>query len=291
MAENLPRANSEQHMSRRLSPDAALRMIPQLAAARWRWKALPGGLSNRSFKVDTGNESFVLRLDSGHTAELGLDRALETRVRVEAHKAGLGAAVIYADDGILLSEFLPGEVWRESDLENRDNLAALAALLRKVHALPETGKAFSAAQSARQYAAALSADSELRSFSSQCQELLAAIPVSETRGCCHNDIVTGNIVRHSDLKLLDWEYACDNDPMFDLASVIGFHDLDAAQTDTLFSAYTGGPDPATYVRLQNEIRRFDIIQWLWFATRYSVSPDAKTRLRLNELRSRITSGS
>jgi thiamine kinase len=289
MAENLPRANSERDMSGQLSPDSALRKIPQLTAAKWRWQALSGGLSNRSFKVDAGNASYVLRLDSEYTAELGLDRELEIRVRENAHKAGLGAAVIYAEDGILLSEFLPGDVWRQGDLKSRDNLAALAALLRKVHALPETGKPFSAQQSARQYAAALSADSALRAYSSQCQQLLAAIPASETRSCCHNDIVAGNIVRHAGLKLLDWEYACDNDPMFDLASVIGFHDLDAAQTDTLFSAYTGGPDPATYARLQNEIRRFDIIQWLWFAARYCSRPDARTRLRLTQLQSRITS--
>lgn len=274
-------------MSKHLSPDSALRMIPQLAGSKWRWQPLPGGLTNRSFKVDTGNATFVLRLDSDNTAEFGLDRELETRIRRSAYAAGLGAEVVYAEAGILLSEYLPGDIWQESDLQNSDNLAALATLLRKVHALPEAGKSFSGQQSARRYTAALSADSRLQAFSRQCQALLAATPASKVRCCCHNDIVAGNIVRHSDLKLLDWEYACDNDPMFDLASVIGFHDLGAKQIDSLFSAYSGGSDPEMYTRLQNEIRRFDIIQWLWFAARYCSSPDSKTRSRLVELQSRI----
>jgi thiamine kinase-like enzyme len=140
---------------------------------------------------------------------------------------------------------------------------------------------------ARQYAAAVTAESGLQAFAGRCQEMLEAIPATETIRCCHNDIVAGNIIQHSGLKLLDWEYACDNDPMFDLASVIGFHDLDAKQIDSLFGAYAGGTNPELYERLQNQVRLFDIIQWLWFAARQCNSPEPGIATRLNDLRSRI----
>ena len=274
-------------MSKQLSADEALERIPELVGVQWRWEALPGGLTNRNFKVETNDECFVLRLDSDHTAALGLDRELELSVRKNAHAAGLGAAVVYAEPGVLLSEYLPGDVWQATDLRDDDRLAALATLLRRVHELPQAGKAFSAEATARQYATSVTEESGLLAFAEQCVAWLAAIPSSTVFSCCHNDIVAGNIVQHSDLKLLDWEYACDNDPMFDLASVIGFHDLDARQVDTLINAYTGGADQEMYEILWQQIRSFNMIQWLWFAARFCSSPDSIARARLNELRSRI----
>jgi Ser/Thr protein kinase RdoA (MazF antagonist) len=129
MVEDLPPASGEWAMSDQLSPDEALENIPALSGVKWRWQALPGGLTNRNFRVDTSDASFVLRLDSEHTADLGLDRELELDVREKAHAAGLGAATIHAEVGVLLSEFLPGSVWQETDLKNSENLVALATLL------------------------------------------------------------------------------------------------------------------------------------------------------------------
>jgi len=126
------------------------------------------------------------------------------------------------------------------------------------------------------------------SFAKECRALLRKIPTPELLRCCHNDVVAGNIIEHAGLKLLDWEYACDNDPMFDLASVIGFHDFDAQQTDTLFSAYAGGANPAMHENLQGQICLFDIVQWLWLAARQCASPDPGASSRLINLRRRIT---
>ena len=87
--------------------------------------------------------------------------------------------------------------------------------------------------------------------------------------------------------LLDWEYACDNDPMFDLASVIGFHDLGAKRTEILFHAYSGGADSTLRERLDMQIRLFDAVQWLWFAARHSVSPNRRLAGRMKKLQQRI----
>ena len=154
--------------------------------------------------------------------------------------------------------------------------------------MPPTKRPFSAKHVAAQYVAAISDDSELKGFANDCQHMLARIPPSESMCCCHNDIVAENVIQHSGLKLLDWGYACDNEPMFDLASVIGFHDLDKAQTDVLLGAYSGGAAPELHERLQDQIQLFDIIQWLWFAVRHSRSPDSDTASRLIDLRFRIS---
>jgi thiamine kinase-like enzyme len=99
--------------------------------------------------------------------------------------------------------------------------------------------------------------------------------------------VAANIIGSRALKLIDWEYARDNDPLFDLASAIGFHNLDDARQQMLLSAYAGGADSELNERLAEQVRVFDAIQWLWLATRHLASPHREQARRLEELQMRI----
>jgi thiamine kinase len=276
-------------MSRQLSPDEALEMIPALAGTKWRWQAMPGGLTNRNYKVEAADHSFVLRLDDEHTASFGLDRDTELKARNEACAAGLAAQVVFADNtrGVLLTEYLAGDVWQAADLDDTRNLISLAELIREVHALPSLGMRFDAGHVVQHYAGNLIDSPDLRAFAERCQQIALQTPVADSYCCCHNDIIAENIVVQDRLMLLDWEYACDNDPIFDLASVIGFHDLGAKRTEILFHAYSGGADSTLRERLDMQIRLFDAVQWLWFAARHSVSPNRRLAGRMKKLQQRI----
>ena len=87
--------------------------------------------------------------------------------------------------------------------------------------------------------------------------------------------------------MIDWEFSCDHDPLFDLASAIGFHNLDDERAGVLLSAYLGGSDPAAVERLSEQVRVYDAIQWLWLATRHLVFPRRWQARRLEELQQRI----
>ena len=89
------------------------------------------------------------------------------------------------------------------------------------------------------------------------------------------------------LKLIDWEYACDNDPLFDLAVTIGFHDLDRGRRDILLNAYAGSGAAEYQEQLDEQIRAYDATQWLWFAARQLVAPGRAQARRLEELQQRI----
>jgi len=280
-------------MNKQLSPDEALEMIPDLTGTKWRWQAMPGGLTNRNYKIETGDYCFVLRLDDEHTASFGLDRDTELKVRNMAGAAGLAAPIVFADNtrGILLSEYLSGDVWQEADLNETQNLVSLARLIREVHALPSLGVRFDAGQVTQHYAGNLIDSPDLRAFAERCQRIALQTPVADSFCCCHNDIIAENIIMQDRLMLLDWEYACDNDPMFDLASVIGFHDLSAKQSETLLNSYAGGACSSLREQLQNQIRLFNVVQWLWFAARHCVSPEAGLAKRMKELQKRISQAS
>ncbi|MFQ6005114.1 MAG: phosphotransferase [Woeseia sp.] len=276
-------------MSDTLSPADALALIPGWDAASVSWRELEGGLTNRNYAVERGGESFVLRLDAAHTAAFNLDRTAEIEILEAASAAGLAPEPAFADPefGILLTRYVSGRTWSAADLDDDGNVEALADLLRRVHALPASGVQFDPVAVARRYSAKLQAGYELREFGLRCQEVIATIPGIERFFCCHNDVVAANVIAQPDLMLLDWEYACDNERMFDLASLVGYHDLGHDRRSALLSAYAGGKDPELQERLELQIRLYDAIQWLWLANRQLITRSESQAARLEELRRRI----
>ena len=293
-------------MTPQLNAHDALAMIPGWDRDTANIEELRGGLTNRVYHVRSGGRECVLRLTApGHPVLHGistsmykpadnsgtfdLDRSCESAILKTAGVAGIAPALLYADSaaGILVMEYLHGRVWQESDLGSRENIEALAELLRRVHALPPCGSRFDLAGHARNYEGHLRENHDLYAFAANCVRIISQSPMHESVACCHNDIVTANIIDSGGLKLIDWEYACDNDPMFDLASAIGFHDLDEDRQQLLLSAYAGGAASELKERLAEQVRVFDAIQWLWLAKRHLLSPHREQARRLEELQQRI----
>ena len=250
---------------------------------------LKGGRTNRVYHVRSNGQECVMRLAADRSGAIDLDRTCELPILESAGEAGIAPAILYSnpDAGILMTEYLHGKVWQESDLESRENIEALAALLRRVHALPPCRNPAELTGIAGKYAEHLELRPGLHAFALSCVRIISECPKHESVACCHNDIVAANVIDSGDLKLIDWEYACDNDPMFDLASAIGFHNFEESRQQMLLSAYAGGADSELQERLAEQIRVFDAIQWLWLATRHLRSPNSKRARRLEELQQRI----
>jgi thiamine kinase-like enzyme len=156
-----------------------------------------------------------------------------------------------------------------------------------VHALPKSGVSYNASAWAERYIALLGQNAELAPFAMRCKEIVDGIPVCPDTRCCHNDVVAANVLASPRLCLLDWEYAGDNDPYFDLASLIGYHDLGERQVKTLLSAYGGAADPGKRERLGLCLRLFDALQWLWLALRHTLRVEGNQKERLRQLAERI----
>ena len=282
-------------MSKTLTPHEALANIPGWDIAGVRIDPLPGGLTNRSFKVSRGSGIFVLRLDAGHTAAFGLDRKRERDILKVAASAGLAPDIVFADEeaGVLLTRYVEGKVWTAADLAKPDNIARVAAMLRDVHALPLAGSHFDGEAIAAGYFAKIDqgGDTELATFAERCVGIVAGTPQADKLRCCHNDVVAENLVGQPRPMLIDWEYACDNDPLFDLASLIAYHDLSRDLLQTWLSAYFGNALPEHRERLEQLRRSYDALHWLWMAARCSVSRNDEQRRRLEPLQQRLGSRS
>ena len=228
-------------------------------------KELGGGLTNRVWRLEKDGRRAVLKVDEeGRRPPLN-SRESEAAVQSVAAQAGLAGRVLYVDEHVLLSEYVDGSVRDGDILRERDNLRRLGGALHRLHALPLTKRVFDPAAAAMQYINAIQTPRD--SLVQLCLDVIRDRQHPTILCCCHNDLVAQNIVATRELRFIDWEYACDNDPMFDLATTIEHHDLCPAEAEILLDAYANGETDASQERLIAQRRLYLVLLWLWQASR------------------------
>ena len=171
-------------------------------------------MTNRVWQHGT----LALRQGSPHAALLGIDRCREWHVLQRLQGHGVGPAVLRFDCVRDLAAFhwIPGEA-------GAPEAGAAVKLLHRLHALPLCGHRFSPAAMIRRYRQALGAGlaPELALLSHRCEDVSRALEEDAELRLCHNDCVAKNWVRSGTgaLRLIDFEFAGDNDPAFDLATL------------------------------------------------------------------------
>lgn len=254
-------------MSSTERPETVLAAIPGWQEASYR--ELKGGLNNRTLLVEADGARAVLKIDAAPRHRPYNSRDEEARIQSAAADIGLAARVLFVDETTFLSEYQAGSVWTRESL-NDDNLLALAAALRRLHALPLTGRTYDAPAAAKLYADNIDdADPEIVK---RCVAVIESMPAPRNLCCCHNDLVAQNVVATPELKFLDWEYACDNDPFFDLATVVAHHELTTSQAELLLEAYFDGDGRRWREQLIRQERLYDALHWLWLAAVHADEP-------------------
>ena len=232
-----------------MSVDEALAGIDGWEGARA--TELSGGLNNRTWRVDKGGRSAVLKIDAAPRGEPYNSRPAEALIQQLAHEAGLANRVLFVNETVYMTEYADGVVWSLDCLDDDANIEQLAAALRKLHSLPLTGRVFNAI--------AAPDDARVR----DCLNKLAAAPRPQNLCLCHNDLVVENIINAPATRFLDWEYACDNDPFFDLATVAAHHGMSLAQRRTLLDAYFDGDGERWQAQLERQAEVYDALLYLW----------------------------
>ncbi len=252
-----------------LSPEDVLAEIPGWEGATC--TELSGGLTNRTWQVTTGEKTGVLKIDDGPRESPFNTRCAEANVQNTAAKAGLAPNVILANDGFYFTEYVDGTVWARSCLDKEGNLELIAAALKRLHALPLTQRSFDAGIAAKRYVeqiAGLDAD-----VIETCTEIIARMRLPQNLCCCHNDLVAGNLITTPDLMFLDWEYACDNDPLFDLAIVVAHHEMSEELAYLFLEQYFDGDGRRWRERLGQQMMHYNALLWLWYASRPDPDPE------------------
>ena len=189
----------------------------------WRVEAL-GSVTNQTFRVTAGTESYVVRI-AGQTTRY-LDRAVEARNAAIAADLGLTPPILFLDPTLLVTRFVAGSrPLTAADLNDPKLLLEVAALLARLQhsRVPFAGERHPfgeidtyLGQHAHPRATAL------RRAARPIEAALArsAKPLVPA----HIDAGVANFLLSGDgsLLLVDWEFSSMADPAWDVASVLGY---------------------------------------------------------------------
>ena len=207
---------------------AVLARVPSLARQPRQVTELPGGLTNRNFKVTTPDGVFVARLFADDGELLAIDRDHEYRNSVIAAAAGVGAPVIEyrPADRLLVLGYLDGKTLTNADVAEPSTLDRIAVACRALHASGRFAGAFDMFDvQARYYATAVRRhiglppgyDALLPAFAAA----RAALAVKDEGTVpCNNDLLAANFIDNGErIWLIDYEYSGNNDPCFELGNI------------------------------------------------------------------------
>jgi len=219
---------------------------------------LPGGLTNRNYKVTTADGTFVLRHSSQASAdELAVDRRAEYENSVRASAAGVGAPVVefLPDDGVLVIGFLEGETLSDEHLQRPGMLPRVAEACRRLHGGEPFVNRFDMFELQPEYLERV----RRRGFRLPRGYLDHADAVGRIRAAlsvrpeplrpCHNDLLAANFIDDGrTVSIIDYEYSGNNDPYFELGNIWSECHLTLEQLQELVGAYDGYPSQSHVAR-------------------------------------------
>jgi thiamine kinase-like enzyme len=207
---------------------AVIGAVPQWAGRNPNVTPITIGITNRNFRLDFGDESFVVRLAGKDTDVLGIDRAAENEAANAAAAAGVAPEVFayLPQHAALVTWFVPGDHIPERDLLREEVLAAVVRSIRVIHGcapIRSTFPVFRIVEDYRRIASDRgvpipSEYDDAHARAGRIETVFARAPMPQTT--CHNDLLNANFLRDGDhVWIVDYEYAGMGDPFFDLGNL------------------------------------------------------------------------
>ena len=209
---------------------------------------MSGGRTNANFVVVDQGQRYFVRLGEDITVHQVM-RFNELAASRAAHAAGISPAVVHAEPGALVLNFIDGKTLNAADVADPAYLPRIVELITRCHRdLPKFLRGpvlvFWVFHVIRDYAHALGeghsrfAD-QMPRYLQVAETLEAALgPVDLVFG--HNDLLPENFLDDgSRLWLVDWDYAGFNSPLFDLGGLASNNELDATRETQMLEIYFG----------------------------------------------------
>lgn len=258
---------------------------------------LLGGLTNHNYRVDTADGRYVARLSTAATELLAIDRNAEYRNSCFAAAAGVAPEVIDyrpddSGDSVLVIRWVEGRTWSAVDVRDPANVERIARACRQLHEGPRFINDFSMFSVQRGYLQIVR-DRSFRlpprylDFLPVVQQIEEAMSVRpEPTVACHNDLLAENFIDDgSRLWLIDYEYAGNNEPSFELGNIASESQLEDDALAELVRCYYGSVTPAKLARarlwalmsqygwtlwavIQDAMSELDFDFWSWGMEKY-----------------------
>ena len=214
-----------------------------------------GGLTNKNYRLTIGEERFVLRIPGEGTSEF-IDRKAEKINAAIASASGVNAETLFFDesDGLQLCRFIEGaETMNNDKFKDLGTVSRAARALHNIHTFDgQFASRFDVFTMLDDYLNILAKKNaelpegfaDIQKEAEAVREALESKPVKLAP--CHCDPLAENFLDTGErMFMVDWEYAGNNDPMWDLGDLSIESGFTPEQDAVMMEAYFKGPAPAS----------------------------------------------
>lgn len=246
---------------------AIIAAMPGWRAETLKARPLVGGLMNSNWLINHDGQDYFMKL-FGEGSDDFVNRRLSHEAASRAHALGIspGTALFDPEIGVEIAEFLQGyRASTNADFSRRDFLENVIGLYRRFNScekLSVTKDVFAMTdehiEQGRELGALVPADFDWLLI--QYERAKAAFMASGLDlAPCHNDPMPGNFMvamtaddRISDMKLVDFEFASNNERAYEIGVFLAEVFVDEATSNELIEQYYG-------------VARRDLIARVWVA--------------------------
>ena len=232
--------------------------VPFLKGRECSVSELPGGLTNHNYKVVSGGDIYVVRVFGRAThGGLAIDRDLEHRNSVIAASTGSGAPVLayLPEQSMMVLGYIDGVTFDERSFQVPGNLVRVADACRRLHSGPRFVNDFDMFDIRRGYldqilSHGFQIPADYLDFDAESKRIRGALAVrAEPPVPCNNDLLAGNFIDDGDfVRIIDYEYAGNNDACFELGNIWSECHLSTDQLEELVTSYFGRPRTSRLAR-------------------------------------------
>jgi thiamine kinase-like enzyme len=254
------------------SVDEALTWLTCLGDGPRTVTPLYGGLTNTNVRVTTSERDVVVRISHEASTMLAIDRDEEFANSTAAAESGAAPAVVeYAPDHhLLVVDYIDGHTLTDDDLAQEQMLPPVAKACRLLHGGPRFVNDFDMFRVQRGYLDTVVEHGfrlpagylDLMPQASRIQAALSAYPLPTVP--CNNDLLAANLIDDGErIWVIDFEYAGNNDPCFELGNIWSEATLPVDHLELLVTAYFGEtrPDLVARARLYGLISKYGWTLW------------------------------
>jgi thiamine kinase-like enzyme len=247
-------------MSEPLDADALDSILDHLSSVRYLPREitfLDGGLTNVNVRVKTVDLDVVVRISNEESTMLAIDREAEYLNSRAAAASGASPRVVefVPEHHLLVVDYVDGTTFTPADVADTANLTRIADAVRRLHSGPRFVSDFDMFDVQRTYLKTVQ-DRGYRlpdrylGFLPQVEQIERALSVIDVPTVpCNNDLLAANFVDDGEqVWIIDFEYAGNNDPCFELGNIWSESTLDPPLLDELVTAYYGRELPSMVAR-------------------------------------------
>jgi thiamine kinase-like enzyme len=270
-----------------LTLEQAISRVPFLKDAKdIKTTQLSGGITNLNYRIDSGGQSYMLRITGERTDLLGIRRDIEHKSNLEAGKLGIAPEVLYfiEPEGYLVTRFIKGRHIPPEEITRPDNIRRVVKKLRLYHTrAPEVDGESSVfrrvewlTKVSKEHNCKFPFDFDwIMQNMYQVEETLKKDPFVPAP--CHCDLLNLNWMVEDvagdlgELRLLDWEYAGMDDIFHDLGNFAHHHGLNDDQVKYMLYEYFGEVTEKHFARIKLMTPMSEIFEAMWGITQTGIS--------------------